>query len=294
VSLNLALVGVEREPVRRTWDSDDAILYALGVGVGIDGPCADLEFSTETGIGPDQQVLPTFASVLVPGRLSSLGGVPLSTVVHGEESIEMFRALPVTGDASIRSRVDAIRDKGHAGLIEISADIEDAATGAPLARVRSALFVRGAGGFGGDRGAPAPEAPPRPPERPADAVCELRTRPEQALLYRLSGDRNPLHADPDSARRSGFDYPILHGLCTWGFTGRAALATLCGGQPARLTGMTGRFSNIARPGDILTVHFWDLADGRFAFRTYRSDGVVVIDRGLVTISPGSTSQKELP
>jgi acyl dehydratase len=137
------------------------------------------------------------------------------------------------------------------------------------------MFIRGAGGWGGERG---PSARSAPPERAPDDTVAYTTRPDQALLYRLNGDRNPLHSDPSFAARGGFDTPILHGLCTYGFTGRALLHTLCGSDPARFVSMSGRFSQPVLPGQTLTVSIWRTGPGRAAFLT-ASDTGTVIDGG---------------
>jgi acyl dehydratase len=154
----------------------------------------------------------------------------------------------------------------------------DAATGEPLVTARSGTFIRGEGGFGGPRGAGLPwERPGREP----DQQIVLQTRPEQALIYRLSGDRNPLHVDPGFAAKGGFSQPILHGLCTYGVTGRALLHALCGSDPARFRSMSGRFSRPVLPGESLTVSMWrQRGSDTVLFQTTREDGVVVIDRGL--------------
>jgi acyl dehydratase len=145
---------------------------------------------------------------------------------------------------------------------------------------RTSLFIRGEGDFGGDRGDPAP---PRVeiPEREPDHEVTYATRPDQALLYRLSGDRNPLHSDPAFAAMAGFDRPILHGLCTYGVTGRALLHTLCDSDPARFASMAARFSKPVMPGDTLTVRMW-VDGGECRFRTLTQDGAAVIDNGLMT------------
>jgi len=155
----------------------------------------------------------------------------------------------------------------------------DPASGEPMITSRSSVFIRGEGGFGGDRG---PRTEWKVPEREPDHVVTYRTRPEQALIYRLSGDRNPLHSDPAFAARAGFPRPILHGLCTYGFTGRALLHTLAGSDPARFAAMSGRFTAPVFPGDALTVSMW--ADGEQVwFRTAKDDGTIVIDRGEARI-----------
>ena len=152
----------------------------------------------------------------------------------------------------------------------------DVATGEPLFDTTMSAFIRGEGGFGGDRGPSGPQNVP--PDRAPDHSVTYQTRPDQALLYRLSGDRNPLHSDPKFAALAGFDRPILHGLCTYGFTGRALLHTLCDSDPSRFTAMDGRFSSPVLPGEALTVNMW-VDGGEAVFQTTGDDGRVVLDAG---------------
>jgi acyl dehydratase len=178
-------------------------------------------------------------------------------------------------------------DKGSAGLVVLESESRHAATGELAFTNRSALFIRGAGGFGGPRNPEGDEeselaAEPLPSREP-DEVVSYGTRPDQALLYRLNGDRNPLHSDPAFAKRAGFDRPILHGLCTYGFTGRALLHTVCASDPARFGAMRARFSKPTMPGDTLTVSVWDIGDraaGAYRFRTETQRGETVIDAGV--------------
>jgi acyl dehydratase len=174
--------------------------------------------------------------------------------------------------------VTGIYDKGSGALVTSENVAVDANTGEKLITAASGVFIRGEGGFGGDRG---PGDGWQQPQRPPDHVVVQPTRPEQALLYRLSGDRNPLHADPKFAARGGFSRPILHGLCTYGFTGRALLHTLCACDPARFRSMSARFSRPVLPGDTLVVSIWLPPDGEYTalFQTATEDGTVVIDRG---------------
>lgn len=276
--LNHDAVGARGEPGERSWDSKDAILYALGVGCGVD----DLAFTTENTQGVPQQVLPTFGVVLpVGGRgaWDALGDVNWTMLVHGEQSIELHQPIPVEGRCRSVTTVTGIYDKGSGAVVVTETESVDAASGAPLFTTRSAAFIRGEGGWGGDRG-PGAESRPTVPERAPDHVVSYTTTRDQALLYRLSGDRNPLHSDPSFARAAGFDTPILHGLCTYGFTGRALLQTLCGGDPARFRSMEGRFSSPVFPGDELTISMWITGDGEAVFQTRRPGDVVVLDNGL--------------
>ena len=299
MSLDHSIVGLAGEPRERTWTSTDALLYAVGVGAGLGDPLSELEFTTENSEGITQQVLPTFGVLIAQARPARrLGDFDPAMLVHAEQSFELHRPLPVAGTARTVSTVTGIYDKGSGALILSENAAVDAATGEPLVTARSGAFIRGEGGFGGERGASEPW---QRPDRPADHQVVLATRPEQALIYRLSGDRNPLHADPKFAARGGFSRPILHGLCTYGITGRALLHTLCGSDPARFASMAGRFTHPVYPGESLVVSMWLVEGGSRAepggsqggtggslggrrtalFQTATQDGQVVIDRGLM-------------
>ena len=282
--MNLDAVGSSSEPVTRSWTSTDCLLYALGVGAGALDPTGyELEYTTENSAEVVQRVLPTFATIVGLGGAgrSSLGSFDPAMLVHGEQSIEMHDVLPPDGTVTTTSTVAGIFDKGSGALVVIESDSTDATTGAPRFSSRSALFIRGEGGFGGDRGPTSSSGPA--PVGEADETVSYTTRTDQALLYRLSGDRNPLHSDPVFAKRAGFDRPILHGLCTYGFTGRALLHTLCGSDPRRFRSMHARFSRPTFPGDSLTVSMW--VDGsEAAFRTENQRGETVIDGGRFVFS----------
>jgi acyl dehydratase len=276
--INPEAVGAKGDPVRRKWTSKDALLYALGVGAGLD----ELQFTTENTRNTPQRVLPTFA-VIIGG-----GGVPMGKVgsfnpalmVHGEQGIELFDEMPADGEIESIGEITGIWDKGNAAVLEFTSESTNVATGKPLMRTRMTLFCRGEGGWGGDRG---PSVKVEYPDRQADHQITYKTREDQALLYRLSGDRNPLHSDPSFAKMGGFDRPILHGLCTYGFSGRALLHTLCGGDPKRFKSMNGRFSRPVLPGDELTISMW--VDGNTClFRTTSQKGDVVIDQGTMTFA----------
>ena len=199
-------------------------------------------------------------------------------MVHGEQGIELLDEIPPDGEIESTGRIAAIWDKGNAAVIETESEAVSVATGKPLLKTRSMLFCRGEGGWGGDRG--PSEKVAFPDAEPTHQVTYV-TREDQALTYRLSGDRNPLHSDPSFASMGGFDKPILHGLCTYGFTGRALLSELCGNDPSKFRSMNARFSKPVIPGDTLTVSMW--VDGSNAlFRTTNQDGDVVIDQGVCT------------
>jgi acyl dehydratase len=302
MALDQSLVGVPGEARERSWTSKDALLYAIGVGAGLGDPLNELEFTTENSTGIRQQVLPTYGVLISQARPArSFGDFDPALLVHAEQGFELHQPLPVEGTVRASAVVTGIYDKGSGALVTTECTAVDVTTGEPLVTARSGAFIRGQGGFGGPRGESEPWAAP---DREPDCRITQPTRPEQALLYRLSGDRNPLHADPKFAARGGFSRPILHGLCTYGFTGRALLHALCDSDPARFRSMYGRFSSPVLPGDSLVVSVWIEPDGRSAlFRTAREDGTVVIDRGRIryglrdqaaALSQSAPSQSALP
>lgn len=281
--INPDAVGAESEPRESSWGSKDCLLYALGVGAGASDPTGfELEFTTENSAGITQLTLPTMAVVLgasgPDSPLKKLGDVNFAKMVHGEQGITLHKPLPVEATVRASSKVSAIYDKGKAALVVLESTAVDTADGHPMFTNTSKLFFRGEGGWGGDRG---PSDSVSMPERSADQVVSYQTRTDQALLYRLNGDRNPLHSDPAFAERAGFPKPILHGLCTYGFTGRALLHAVCGSDPGRFRSMDGRFSSPVMPGEQLDVHIWTNDDGTANFRTYAGDRVV-LDNGVLT------------
>jgi acyl dehydratase len=276
--INPDAVGATADPVEQSWTSRDALLYALGVGAGVD----ELQFTTENTADTPQRVLPTMAVVLMlggTGALREIGSFNPAMLVHGSQAIELYGEIPVEGTVSNQGTITGIYDKGSGALVVADVVSTDVATGTPLFKNTTSLFIRGEGGWGGDRG---PSADATPPERAPDHTVTYATRPDQALLYRLSGDRNPLHSDPSFAARGGFDRPILHGLCTYGFTGRALLHSLCDSDPARFTSMSGRFATPVYPGEELTIEIWRTDDGAASFVTKGGDGRVVLDTGRCT------------
>ena len=269
-------VGTEGGPVERSWTAKDCMLYALGVGAGLD----ELQFTTEK----NQQVLPTFAVIIGGGGVPfrEIGSFNPAMLVHGEQAIEVYRPIPSEGTIRSSGKIVGIYDKGKGALVVTESTSVDAKTGDPLLKTTMSLFVRGEGGFGGDRGPSGPRNVA--PDRKPDAEVTYDPREDQALLYRLNGDMNPLHSDPEFAKLGGFDRPILHGLCTYGFTGRALLHTLCGSDPARFRSMEGRFSKPVLPGEALTVKMWVDA-GEAIFQTINPNGDVVLDQGRCTFQP---------
>lgn len=243
-----------RRDVEIAWDERDTMLYALGLGAGADPLDPDeLKLVTEF----DLKAIPTMATVLALGASpSSLTGFDYRQAVHGEQSVTMHRPLPVAGAARAESRVLSVHDKGpgRGAVMLFETVLTDAASGDPIATLGSSAFARGDGGFGGpNEPAPPPHAVP---DRAPDLSVDMPTRPDQALLYRLSGDYNPLHADPAVARSVGFEAPILHGLCTYGIAARAVMKSYAAGDPARIVAHQARFSAPVFPGETLRVDLW--------------------------------------
>lgn len=279
------LLALKIPDVEHDYGPKDCILYALGLGLGQDPINADeLAFVYENNL----KVLPTYA--LVQGysaywlRHPELG-VTWTKVVHGEQGLVLHQ--PVAPQATVigRTRIVEIVDKGEGrgALVYSERAISDKATGRPLATLTQTTFCRADGGFGGPRReAPRPHALP---ERAPDVTCDLPTRPEMALIYRMSGDVNPLHVDPDFAKAAGFPRPILHGLATFGIAGHALLKSVCDYDPSRLTAMTGRFSAPVFPGETIRTEIW------------RDGGVVsfrarAVERDVIAINNGRAEVME--
>lgn len=274
------LLAAKIPDVEQRYGWRDCALYALGIGVGLD-PLdeADLPFLDETRL----QAHPSLADVLgYPGfwQRDPAFGLDWVKTVHGEHAFRIHRPLPVEGHVRGTSRIVGLVDKGRerGALIYVEREIRDVASGELLATVNQTVFCRGDGGFGGKSEAPAPRALP---EREPDAAVEMPTSPQAALIYRLSGDYNPLHSDPGAARAAGFDRPILHGLATFGATCHGLMKQLCDGDPAAVRALGGRFSAPVFPGDTLRIEIWREGGGRFAYRT------TVPQRKVVVVNNGS-------
>ena len=283
--MNLDAVGAVSQPSRASWTSKDALLYALGVGAGQTDPTGfELEFTTENSTDVTQRVLPTMPVVIAMGRgpgLPSWGEFDFRMLLHGEQGVTVHGPIPPDGEVESVARIVGIYDKGKAAVIRLENKATYVDSGKPAFDTRFAAFIRGEGGFGESRGDEIAD-PPKMPDRKPDHEVTYATRADQALLYRLSGDRNPLHSDPTIAKFAGFDRPILHGLCSYGFSGRALLHELCGSDVARFKSMDSRFSKPVMPGDTLTVRMWDDGKGRALYQTVTQEGTVVIDGGVFT------------
>ena len=274
--------------VHQTYTARDTMLYALGLGIGSDPlDPAQLRFVYEDQL----QALPTMALTLgYPGFWLSdpRTGVDWTRLLHGEQSIAIFRPLPNAGSVIGRTRVTDVVDKGagKGALVYSEREIVEAVSGELLCRQASTTFLRGDGGFGGPAGT---ARQPHPiPERPADRELLFKTLPQAALIYRLSGDYNPLHADPATARAGGFHRPILHGLCTFGIAGWAVLAGAADGDSRRVRSIQARFIAPVYPGDTLVTELWIERDDVVAFRTRVSEhGTVVLNNGRAVLRGGT-------
>ncbi|MEI7805321.1 MAG: MaoC/PaaZ C-terminal domain-containing protein [Hyphomicrobiales bacterium] len=278
------LLALKIPTVEHTYGSKDCILYALGLGLGHDPMNEDeLPFVYEKNL----KVLPTMAVVIgYPGFWARDldTGIDWVKVVHGEHSMVLHKPLSSSGTVISRTRVLDVIDKGagKGAIVYSERLINDKASGDLICTIVQTTFCRGDGGFGGP---PRETRPAHPlPERAPDKVCDLNTRPEAALIYRLSADPNPLHADPAVAKAAGFPRPILHGLATFGVAGHAILKSLCGYDPARLTSIAGRFSAPVFPGETIRTEMW------------RDGGVVsfrarVMERDVLAINNGRAEIK---
>jgi acyl dehydratase len=271
-------------PVRHAYTTRDTILYALGVGYGADPlDPAELRHTYEK----DLVAVPTMAAVLAsPGfwmRDRAELGIDYLRLVHGEQAVTIHAPLPPAGTVVGDSRVTRIVDKGEGkgAVMHVEKTLTDAADGRLLATTESVMFLRGDGGFskngGGDE--PAPPAPATPQDEP-EACIELPIRADAALLYRLSGDFNPLHVDPAVAAKAGFERPILHGLATYGNACRGLLAHYAGHDATRLRAIRARLTAPVFPGETLVLECWSLGDGEVAFRAgVKERGVTVLANG---------------
>jgi acyl dehydratase len=278
------LINHKFEPIEQNYTSKDSILYALGVGVSADPLDLDqLRYTYEE----DQLALPTMSVVLgYPGFFlkDPQFGVDWVKVLHGEQGIEMNKPLPAAAHVIGETKITEIIDKGEGrgALLYSERKVYEKATGDLLATLTSCTFARGDGGFGGPSiSAPKPHALP---DRAPDSVVEMATLPQAALIYRLSGDFNPLHADPRVATKAGFEKPILHGLATLGVAGHALLKDACGYNPAKFKAMKLRFTSPVYPGETILTEIWkDGSDVSFRAKVKERD-IVVLNNGHAIVS----------
>ena len=273
-----AILDLKSEGQAFAWTDRETMLYALGVGMGADPMDErELPFVYENGL----KAVPTLATVVAWGAGPGVGrmGINFLMVVHGEQAVTFHRPMPTEASILADSRVIGAWDKGpgKGAVIATETVLKDAATGEPIATLVSSTFARGDGGFGGPAdGQPEPHAVP---QRAPDLSLDFATRPDQALIYRLSGDRNPLHADPKVAEAAGFPRPILHGLCTYGLTCRAVLQAFADYDPARIKSHQVLFSSPVFPGETVTVDLWRDGDVVSFEARVKARGVTVIKNG---------------
>lgn len=289
-------LGAQLPPAEATWTQDQIILYALGAGIGYgQDPTSKevLQYTYENGL----KALPTYGVIPVFGTLMSLMTVPgiqinPMMILHGEQYLEILKSpMPVNATVINEAKLTGIYDKGYdeekkrgkGATIEVEVLTKDKASGEPLFRNVFTTFVRGEGGFA-PNGPKAPEAGNNPPDRAPDKVLEYRTMGHQALLYRLSGDKNPLHADPMFAKMGGFEKPILHGLCTFANVGRAVIDGFAGGDPTKFKSIKVRFSSPVMPGETIVVSMWKESDtGIIVKAGVKERGIDVISNAKVTL-----------
>jgi acyl dehydratase len=279
-------LGAELESQEFTWTPSDVQLYHLGLGAGSrwTDP-GELRYLDDR----EPQVLPTFATVAPtmrvtePPRVSYPGvEIDLAKVVHASQEVVLHRPIPGIGKASSTTRITEVWDKGSAAVITNETTVTGS-DGELLWTARSSIFAKGEGGFGGERG---PSTKAELPDRTPDYAVTTSTLPQQALLYRMCGDRNPLHSDPEFARAAGFPNPILHGLCTYGLVCKTAVDTALGSDAARVTGFRARFAGVLYPGETIRTRMW-LHDNEFviAATAIERDEAPVLGDVRLTFTP---------
>ncbi|GAB2742236.1 MaoC/PaaZ C-terminal domain-containing protein [Nocardioides pakistanensis] len=284
-------IGAELSEVTFAWTESDVLLYHLGVGAGArPGDQTDPRALRYTLDDEQLQVLPSFGVVAptfhatAPPSLDLPGcDIDLASVLHGSQEIVLHRPLPTAARATVRTRISDVWDKGKAAVIVQEGEARDE-SGEPLFTTRSSIFVRGEGGWGGDRG---PSTKVDLPDRAPDADVSYATTPHQAMLYRLCGDRNPLHADPQFAARAGFPAPILHGLCSYGITLREVVDALLDADTSAVAGFSARFAGVVFPGETIRVRAWDEGEQILVSATVASpdaarDGAPVLADAVLT------------
>lgn len=272
------------KPVIQSYTRKDAILYALGLGLGAD-PMDEgqLRYVYEK----DMAVFPTFVAVLCspgPWFVNPESGLTPAMMVHGEQFLKLHQSLQPEGTLRGMTRVVDVIDKGEGkgALLYVDREVYDDATGVHIATVSGTIFARADGGFGGPAGPTRPSHPI--PERAPDVTLDMPTLPQQALLYRLNGDMNPLHADPAFALKAKFPRPILHGMCTWGIAAHAILKAYCDYDAAKFRGFDARFSAPVFPGETVTVQMWRDGDSISLRARVDARNAIVLDAGRASIS----------
>ena len=274
-------VGFEMPESKGEWKQDDVILYHLGVGAGV--PATDPNELAYTYEG-NLKVLPSYGVIPVSGALTGMAGIPgvdinFAMVLHGEQDLEIKKTIPTEAKVVHKSRLADIFDQGKAALIILA--VEKAEAGGDVLFVnRFSIFARGEGGFGGEGG---PKAGNKAPDRAPDYQKESTTLPQQALLYRLNGDKNPLHADPEFAKMGGFDRPILHGLCSYGVVCKAVVDTVFDGDTTKVGRYQARFAGVVFPGETIVTSMWKEGDKILVEAKAKERDAPVITNAAITI-----------
>jgi len=274
-------LGAELGAGSYEWTKDQVILYHLGLGAGV--PATDpreLEYTFEKNL----KVLPSYGVIPVFGALGGLGGVPglefnFAMLLHGEQDLEVHQPIPPEAKVSSNGCVKEIWDKGKGALVVLEVETKDE-SGAPLFTNRFSLFLRGEGGFGGE---PGPKARNQAPDREPDGVIEVPTMPQQALIYRLSGDKNPLHADPEFAKMGGFDKPIIHGLCSYGVVCKAIVDGVLDGDTTQVARWQARFAGVGYPGETYLISYWKDGDKVLVEAKSKERNAPIISNGAITV-----------
>ena len=268
-------------PSTSSYDADDVILYHLGIGAGVKPTDAnELEYTYEKNLKvlPSFGVIPVFSSM--GASLFNVEGLKFNPamLLHGEQDIEIHRPLPTQAGLESQVRIAGIYDKGKAALVVL--EVKTSEGGSLLFTNRFSLFLRGEGGFGGDAG---PKAGNEAPARAADLTVESKTLPQQALLYRLSGDRNPLHADPGFAKMAGFDTPILHGLCSFGIVCKAVVDHALSGDVGKVARYQARFAGVFFPGETMVTSIWREGSQLIVASKSKERGTPVLSNAALTL-----------
>jgi acyl dehydratase len=274
-------LGFQLGEGKYSYNRDQVILYHLGVGAG--NPPTDrneLEYCYEKNL----KVLPSFGVIPTFGAMGGIGSVPglqfnFAMLLHGEQDLSIHQPIPTEATITNRGKIAEIWDKGKAALVVLEVDTRDE-SGKPLFTNRFSLFLRGEGGFGGE---PGPKPGNQAPERRPDGVIETQTLPQQALIYRLSGDKNPLHADPEFAKLGGFDRPIIHGLCSYGIVCKAIVDQVLGGDVTKVARYQVRFAGVGFPGETYQTSYWKEGDKILIQAKSKQRDAVIISNAAITV-----------
>jgi acyl dehydratase len=274
------ILGAELPAATWDWGPDQVILYHLGIGAGVpptDENELDYTYESRLKVLPSFGVLPVFGML---GGMFALDGISFNPMMllHGEQTIDVHKPLPATAEVTSTGRISDVFDKGKGALVIVTAETRDE-EGDLLCTNRFLSFIRGEGGFGGD---PGPGPRNEAPERAPDKVVESTTLPQQALLYRLSGDKNPLHADPSMAALGGFDRPILHGLCSYGIVCKAVVDHALDGDPTAVRSYDARFAGVLFPGETIVTSLWHDGDRILVDARCKERGTPVISNAAIT------------